>query len=372
MIDYIVVGLGLAGIAFCEELEAAGKEFVVFEDNSQKSSTVAGGLYNPVILKRFTPVWNADDQLAVALPFYEALEEKLQVQFDEKIQVLRRFAAVEEQNLWFEASDKPKLSKYLDTNLVTNTNKAINAPYGLGSVNETGRVFTEKLLKAYSEYLQTKNCVRNESFHYEKLSIAEASVHYENLQAKHIVFCEGFGIKQNPYFSYLPLNGTKGELLYIKAPQLNINYVLKSSVFLIPQGNDIYTVGATYNWEDKTHLPTAEAKKELEEKLANVIQCEYEIIDQVAGIRPTVADRRPLVGTHPKHTQLAVLNGLGTRGVMIGPTVAKQLYNHLTHQEELPSEINIQRFEKRYRKSVAKALDEQRRAQHSHRKNKTK
>jgi hypothetical protein len=29
---------------------------MVYDDTSQKSSTVAGGLYNPVVLKRFTPV----------------------------------------------------------------------------------------------------------------------------------------------------------------------------------------------------------------------------------------------------------------------------------------------------------------------------
>ncbi|WP_420574998.1 NAD(P)/FAD-dependent oxidoreductase [Kordia sp.] len=345
MIDCIVVGLGLAGIAFCEELEAAGKEFVVFEDKSQHSSTVAGGLYNPVILKRFTPVWNADLQLAVALPFYENLEAKLKASFDEKLPVMRRFAAIEEQNMWFEASDKPKLSKYLDTNLISNTNKAIDTPFSLGKVKETGRVHTRKLLKAYSEYLSITNKILRERFQYEELILQNGSVKYKNIQAKHVVFCEGFGIKQNPFFSYLPLNGTKGELLFIKAPDLKIDYVLKSSVFLIPQGNDIYTVGATYNWKDKTHIPTEEAKLELIEKLSKLIHCEYEIIDQVAGIRPTVIDRRPLVGAHPKHKQIAVLNGLGTRGVMIGPTVAKQLYNHLENDAELPKEIDIKRFE---------------------------
>lgn len=350
MVDYIVVGLGLAGIAFCEELEAAGKTFIVFEDNSQQSSTVAGGLYNPVILKRFTPVWNADAQLEVALPFYEALEEKLQTQFDEKLAVLRRFAAIEEQNMWFEASDKPKLSRYIDTSLIANDNKAVDAPFSLGKVNETGRVFTKRLLKAYREYLTTQQKLRSERFRYEKLDSIHDGVRYKDIQATCIVFCEGFGIKQNPYFSYLPLNGTKGELLYIKAPDLKIEYVLKSSVFIIPQGNNIYTVGATYDWTDKTNLPTEKAKKELEEKLAKLITCDYEIINQVAGIRPTVIDRRPLVGTHPTHPQLAVLNGLGTRGVMIGPTVAKQLYNYLAHQEELPNEINIDRFKEHFEK----------------------
>lgn len=368
MIDYIVVGLGLAGIAFCEELEAAGKEFVVFEDHSQHSSTVAGGLYNPVILKRFTAVWNADEQLEVALPFYKALQKKLGEQFDEKLSVVRRFAAVEEQNMWFEASDKPKLTKYIDTNLITNTNESVIAPFALGRVKKTGRIVTAKLLKTYREYLAAQNRLHQERFQYEDLIIEHDSIRYKNIQAKKIIFCEGFGVKQNPYFSYLPLNGTKGELLFIKAPDLKIDYVLKSSVFLIPQGNDIYTVGATYNWEDKTHNVTPEAKAELIEKLSKLINCKYEIIDQVAGIRPTVADRRPLIGTHPKHAQIAVLNGLGTRGVMVGPTVAKQLYNHLENDAELPEDINIKRFEKRYRKSVAKALDDKRRAENRDRK----
>ena len=58
-VDYIIVGLGLAGLAFVEELIVAKKTFLVFEDDSQTSSLFASGVYNPVILKRYTPVWNA-------------------------------------------------------------------------------------------------------------------------------------------------------------------------------------------------------------------------------------------------------------------------------------------------------------------------
>ena len=66
-VDYIIVGLGLAGLAFTKELDNNKKSYIVFEDNSQRSSIVAGGMYNPVILKRFTPVWNAIEQLEIAL-----------------------------------------------------------------------------------------------------------------------------------------------------------------------------------------------------------------------------------------------------------------------------------------------------------------
>jgi len=76
-VDYIIVGLGLAGLVFVEKLIQAKKSFIVFEDDSQTSSLVAGGVYNPVILKRFSPVWNAKEQLSVALPFYDKLEKNL-------------------------------------------------------------------------------------------------------------------------------------------------------------------------------------------------------------------------------------------------------------------------------------------------------
>ena len=53
------------------------------------------------------------------------------------------------------------------------------------------------------------------------------------------------------------------------------------------------------------------------------------MVEQVAGIRPTTKDRRPLVGSHPEYKNVFVVNGLGTRGVMMSPFVAEQLFNHI-------------------------------------------
>ena len=115
-VDYIVVGLGLAGLAFSKELEKKGKSFVVFEDNSQNSSIVAGGMYNPVILKRFTPVWDANEQLKIAIPFYEELEKEFNSKYHYSVDIYRIFKSIEEQNNWFQAADKPSLSDFLNTN----------------------------------------------------------------------------------------------------------------------------------------------------------------------------------------------------------------------------------------------------------------
>ena len=89
----------MAGISFCEVLEKEGKTFTVITDESQRASQVAGGLYNPIILKRFTMAWKAKHQLEMAKPFYRDLEEKLGVKLDYELPVLRKFASIEEQNL---------------------------------------------------------------------------------------------------------------------------------------------------------------------------------------------------------------------------------------------------------------------------------
>jgi len=306
MLDYVVVGLGLAGISFCEQLEKQGKTYIVIADDSQIASKVAGGLYNPVILKRFTIAWNAKEQLEVALPFYASLEKKLNITLDYKLPVLRRFASIEEQNLWFEASDKESLKPFLSQEILQNVNVNIDAPFGYGQVMNTGRIDTEVLISSYIEYLLTKNNLLQETFDYEALKISEDGIRYKSITAQQIVFAEGFGLKKKK--------------------------------------EDIYRVGATYKWKDITNLPTEESKEELLKKLDAFIKCDYEIVNHVAGIRPTVADRRPLVGRHPEHANLYVLNGFGSRGVIIAPFASMQLLNYIEKDVALHKEMNISRF----------------------------
>jgi glycine oxidase len=343
-VDYIIVGSGLAGILFAEVLIRNNKSFIVIDDASQQSSVVAGGLYNPVILKRFSEVWRAKEQLDLALPVYKHLEDVLEVKLDYKIPVKRLFNSVEEQNNWFIASDKPTLNKFLSAKITTNDNEAIKADFGFGEVKHTGRIDTNMLITTFKKYLIGKDQFLNESFKYDALKEESNHIQYKNLEASNIIFAEGFGLKRNPFFNHLPLNGTKGELITIHAPDLKIDYVLKSSVFLIPQGDDLYTVGATYEWTDKTNKPTQKGKDELLKKLKTFLKCEFEVVDQVAGIRPTVIDRRPLVGQQSKQKRIFVLNGLGTRGVMIAPYVAKKLFDFIEHNKVLDDEINITRF----------------------------
>ena len=151
----------------------------------------------------------------------------------------------------------------------------------------------------------------------------------------------------NPYFNHLPLDGTKGELFIIRAPKLDLKVIVNTSVFILPLGNNLFKVGATYNWEDKTSIPTVEGKQELTDRIKEILNCDFEIVSHFAGVRPTVKDRKPLIGTNNIFKNIHVLNGLGTRGVMLGPTLAKLLFESIESGVPLPNDINIERYEKK-------------------------
>jgi len=352
MLDYLIVGSGLAGISFAEVALKNNKTILLLDNKSQNSSRVAGGLYNPVILKRFSEVWNAQDQLVLMNDFYNEIEDKLKEKFNFKMPVLRKFFSIEEQNNWFAASDKKNLAPFLSTKLISKKYNSIDSPYDYGEVLHTGYVDTALLLDTYKAYLIENNLLLEESFHSSYIEFLDSGIQYKNIQARHIIFAEGFGMHNNPFFNYLPLDGTKGELFIIKAPGLNLDVIVNTSVFILPLGDDLFKVGATYNWQDKSAEPTEEGKTELLERIKEIITCDFEIVKHFAGVRPTVADRRPLLGTHEVYKSIHILNGLGTRGVMLGPAMAKALYDYIENNIPLDREADIKRFNKRYLKSL--------------------
>lgn len=342
-VDYIIVGLGVAGISFCETLRKNEKNFVVYDTGINHSTVVSGGVFNPVVLKRFTAVWNGSDFLEKAIPFYEEISKQLQVDLLENTPIYRILNSIEEQNDWLVATDKKALSPFLSNEIINNDNNSINAPHGFGKVLECGKIKPSKLISAYQDYLQDNNQLITEVFEHEKLQLKADAVVYKDVSSTKIVFTEGASVVHNPYFPTDNFVGNKGEYILIKAPKIQSEVILKGPLFIIPQGDDVYKVGATYSRDDFSKNTTEEARKTIVSKLEKMISCDYEIINQIAGVRPTVKDRKPLLGSL-EHENTLFFNGLGTRGILMAPLLAEWLYNFSEKNENLPSEVNIARF----------------------------
>ncbi len=342
MKDYLIVGAGLAGLAFAEAALASGKTIHVLDDASQDASSVAAGLYNPVAIKRLKAIPDAAELLRNMFEFHSRVGEGKLI----PLPLLRRFHSVEEQNTWFEAADSPGLLLYLSPNLVRKSFPGFESPFGFGEVLNAGYLSTREFIAGYRKILSDEGLLMNQTMEHESIVIEEDQCRYGDISYRYIVFAEGFGLHQNPYFNHLPLNGTKGEILLIRTAGLQLDSIVNAGIFILPLGDGIFRVGATYGHQDKTNLPTAAGRLELEEKLREVLNCDYEVIGHEAGVRPTVRDRQPLLGRHTDYPRLAVLNGLGTRGVLFAPTLAKKLFEHLEYGLDLPWRYDIRRFKR--------------------------
>ena len=143
----------------------------------------------------------------------------------------------------------------------------------------------------------------------------------------------------------MPLIGSKGEYLKIKAPKLSKKQIIKGGIFISHIGQDLFWVGATFNPNNKVNEISAEGLKWIRSKLETLINAPYEVIHHKACILPTVSYRRPLFGQHPEHNNLYVFNCLVTRGVLMAPLLSCWLHDFIHLKKELPQAVAINRFE---------------------------
>jgi glycine/D-amino acid oxidase-like deaminating enzyme len=107
---------------------------------------------------------------------------------------------------------------------------------------------------------------------------------------------------------------------------------------------NLYWVGATNAWNFETTLPTESNKQLIINELSEILNCPFEVVAHQAAVRPTVRDRRPFIGLHPKFPTLGIFNGFGTKGASLAPFFAEQFVNSLLKNVPLEKEIDISRF----------------------------
>lgn len=348
-VDFIIVGQGLAGTLLAHELFRKNRTVVVFNDPGQiKSSDVAAGLINPIIFRRMTKSWLVDDAFPQMETTYQKLEELLHEQLYFPGRMLK-ILSEDEVDFWKEKIFANHLKAYLEVepNLNFKNSDKLKS-FSFGCVNKSGRIDIQKLISSFSKFLNQQNSIRNEKLNYEKLVLQFDSVTYDNLTASKIIFCEGSAASQNPFFNNLKFKHSKGEVLELKIPELNQDEIVSGEVFMMPIGNHCYKVGATYSWDDLNWETTESARIELLEKFRRIISINSEVINHKAGIRPTMHDRKPVIGLHPDNPQIGIFNGLGSKGVLLGPHFAQQFARFLLGNSSiLHPEVDIKRYFKR-------------------------
>lgn len=341
----LIIGQGIAGTLLAWELYWHKIPFHLYASPVQtRSSMVAAGMYNPLVFKRLTQSWMADQLLPCMHATYQAIEKQLDISFVRPMQMVKPLTEQEEK-LWVKKKNTLEIAPFIGGITKTAPNESILSFHSYGLVEGSGYINVAHFLDQSLLFFKKLGFIDETHVNYNDISIASDGVRLNDIHAKQLVFCEGYHGLHNPFFDKPFYSLTKGEILQIHAPNLSEKHILNRRVFVLPLGNHRFKVGSTYDWENINEQPTLEGATSILERLNTLIQTPYTVEDHWAGVRPTIKDRRPVLGFHPYHSPLAIFNGLGTKGVMIGPYFAKHMALLLLGKQlDIHPEINIQRF----------------------------
>ena len=341
--EVLIVGQGLAGTLLAFELHSAGVD-VCIVNNPQKSTAtrVAAGMVNPLVFKRMTKSWMVDDLLPVMKKQYRKLEELLGEHFYFDLPMIKPLSE-QETELWHKRKADENFAPFIQEISETNPVEHVFNSHAYGIVKGSGYLKTGLFLDAAKRFFQKNDMLIEADYSADKSKVEDHI--FQEIQYDKIVFCEGHYLKSHPLFDFVRLQPAKGEVLQFYAPDLSENYIINRRVFVLPIGDHRFKVGSTYEWKDLSDTPTEEGKNSIVDRLKDLIHVDFTIEQHWAGVRPTVIDRRPVLGKHPEFNHIYLFNGLGTKGVMLAPYFAKQMKN-LCNDPKFPinSEVDLLRF----------------------------
>jgi glycine oxidase len=346
-VDYIVVGQGLAGSAVAVQLLQRKKRILVIDQpTGNSSSRIAAGLFNPITGKKMTKTWLADTLFPYLHDYYQAVEARTAQRFFFPMPLYRPFLSIEEQNEWMAKSAEPAYGPYIDTIYQRATIPGIHDPWGGLLLRQCGYLDTTAYIEAVRGWITEEATLLPETFDPARLQVLPAGVEYGGYSARHIIFCQG--VAPAVGFEWLPVKPLKGETIRIKT-DFRHNAIINRGVYLVPGAKPgERRVGATYDFHDRSQTITLAAKETLIQKLQELVDFPYEVTGQEWGFRPTVPDRRPLVGVHPERPFMAVFTGLGTKGVSLSPYFSEVLIHRMENHTALNKEIDIERYKSLY------------------------
>ena len=344
--DYLVIGQGLAGTALAIHLMDLGKKVCILNDSSQPSSSkVAAGIFNPLTGKKLVKTWLADDIFPYAMSFYSKMEDTLGAKFIHNAPIYRPFRSIEEQNTYLAQTSDPAIASYIGDGIANSAVSGyINAEFGGLEVVRSGWIDLPLFLAKSKLYFESKGSYEETNFENSSLDINQNYVLWNGLKIGKLIFCQGFQATKNVLFNWLPFAPVKGQILEVATEKQLQPYIINQGIFILPTSEFLCKVGATYSWDDLDWESTDSARIELETKFQQLFKADYKIVGQVAGIRPSSNDRRPILGMHPAYSNVGILNGLGTKGVTLAPFFANQLVSYLENGKELNSLVNIKRY----------------------------
>jgi glycine oxidase len=325
--DILIVGQGWAGTLLAWEFERAGISFtIVDQGNAQAASRAAAGILNPITGRRLVKTWRAETLFPAARAVYRELEAALGVSLWKEMRVRRLFADDRERRVAREKFGGGEWGDFVRC-----------APDDEGLwVEGAARLDVAALLDAARARWMAMN--RCESRRVTDLARATAGHHL-------VIDCRGVATAREGDFTFVPWEFSKGQILSIATDGLDPDVILNRGQWVLPVGRREAWTGATHEPGVTDAEPTMAGRDQLEQRARKILgEQTFVVTGQSSGVRVNLPDKRPVAGRHPDRLDIGLVNGLGAKGALWAPMLARQWTNHLTEGVPFDREVDVGRF----------------------------
>ncbi len=305
--DVLILGQGLAGTLLGWELERASVPFTITDsDQAPAATAAAAGIINPITGRRLVQSWRIDALRPLARETYRAIEAAWGVRVWHEMKLRRLFADERERVVLAAKRATGELAGW--------------AGEGDDSgfwIRDAARVDLGVLLAAARARWRAGGQWR-------------AAGDKAPLPAT-VIACTGLAMTATPEFGFVPWEVVKGEIIELAVDGLAPDVILNRRHWLVPMGEGAAWVGATQEPGVRDPQPSAAARATLEAAARDLLGGRaFRVTGQRAGVRVHLPDKRPVAGWHPVRSGLGVLGGLGAKGALWAPWLARQWADHLT------------------------------------------
>ena len=323
--DILIVGQGLAGTLLGWELERAGIPFTMVDSGHDAAvSRIAAGIVNPITGRRLVKSWRVETLLPMARECFRAIEQSWGVTLWRDMRIRRIFADEKQRDVFRQKQRSCELAPY------------VGASDDEGFwIEGAARVDLAALITAARNRWRSAGILREERSTWTSLATDHDLV----------IDCAGQGSAE---FPFIPWEFSKGEMISISVEDLDPEVILNDGHWVLPTGPGEARVGATHEPGQTDSQLTDAARAQLVASAARMLQRPFTVLGQYAGVRMNLPDRHPVAGRHPENLRLGILNGLGAKGVLLAPFLARQWVNHLTEGVPFDADVDTSRFAARH------------------------
>ena len=341
--DVVVAGAGLGGTCAALWLSTSSR-VLLLSGTASAASGIAAGLVNPFAGQRVVPVWHADlayKDLLDTLAHADATDTYntsgiLRPALSEEQAVRLRTLALEHADsfAWLSCDETHARYPY------------VSAPFG-AAITTGGVVDTPRMLEYALRTIESRCAVLSSdlvSWEDFGSGVSVALKSGPSLRASKLILALGAGYKSFPALSGLNLHCIKGQIVRVRAPEYPSCSIPVSGYGYVVPLRDTLILGTTYEHSYQDDQPTRLGSKNILALTQQMVPCleAADVLDTAAGIRVGVPGTRlPMVG--PLSENVWVLAGLGSKGLLLGAHIGRNLANWIINPEHVPNELRLQK-----------------------------